>query len=107
MAILALGSWGCGPAAPLVPKTRPPGVPSDAQWVGGADGGAYVRCTVDAKENVNPCSVWNDYTGTLIESGNYRLRKEGRAATKSELHISFPDFGGLIYLQGGLVLKRL
>jgi hypothetical protein len=42
----------------------------------------------------------------LIESGNYQLRKEGRAAKESELRISFPDFGGLIYLDGGLVLKR-
>jgi hypothetical protein len=96
---------GCGPAAPL--KIRPSGVPSDALWVGGADGGAYVRCTVDYVLDVNPCSVWNDYTGQLGESGNYRLDKENRAATQSELKISFPDFGGSIYLEHGLVLKRL
>jgi hypothetical protein len=90
----------------LEPKVRPTGVPSNAVWVGGADGGAYVHCTVDVGRNVNPCEVWNDYTGQLVESGDYRLVKEGRAARASELRISFPDFGGKIYLEGGLVLKR-
>ena len=74
---------------------------------GGADGGAYVRCSVDREHDVNKCSVWNDHNGALIESGNYRLRGENRAATESELHVSFPDVGGLIYLEGGLVLQRV
>jgi hypothetical protein len=103
---LASGLVSCGKSASLKPNKKPLGVPADALWVGGADGGAYVRCTVDSSHNVNPCSVWNDYTGALIESGNYQLRKEGRAAKESELRVSFPDFGGLIYLDGGLVLKR-
>jgi len=105
--VLISCGWGCNQATRLKPKTRPLRVPSDALWVGGADGGAYVRCTSDSARDVNPCSVWNDYTGDLIESGDYRLRKEGRAATEAELVISFPDFGGLIYLKNGLVLKRL
>jgi hypothetical protein len=104
---MMLNFCGCRQPASWEPKTRPSGVPSDARWVGGADGGAYVRCSVDAAHDVNPCSVWNDYTGKLVESGNYRLLKEGRAAKESELRITFPDFGGLIYLQGGLILKRL
>jgi hypothetical protein len=105
--ILLLNLCGCQKSASLEPKSRPSGVPSDALWVGGADGGAYVRCTVDAVHNVNPCSIWNDYTGHLVESGEYRLLKEGRAAKESELRVAYPDFGGLIYLQKGLILKRL
>jgi hypothetical protein len=104
---LVLSVCGCGPTATREPKTRPAGVPSNAQWAGGADGGAYVSCSIDAIRDVNPCSVWNDYTGQLVESGNYRLVHEGRAAKESELRITFSDFGGSIYLQGGLVLKRL
>ncbi len=96
----------CRRPASLEPKVRPAGVPSDALWVGGADGGAYVYCGINVGRNVNPCKVWNDYTGQLIESGDYRLIKENRAARASELRISFPDFGGKIYLEGGLVLKR-
>jgi hypothetical protein len=90
----------------MEPKTRPSGIPDNAVWVGGADGGAYVYCTIDEIRNVNPCKVWNDYTGNLVESGDYRLAKENRAAKKTELRVSFPDFGGNIYLEGGLVLKR-
>jgi hypothetical protein len=105
--VLVLNLCGCRQPASPEPKIRPAGVPRDALWVGGADGGAYVRCSVDVAHNVNPCSVWNDYTGQLVESGNYRLLKEDRAAKESELHIAFPDFAGLIYLEGGLVLKRL
>jgi hypothetical protein len=95
----------CHNATSMEPKVRPVGVPQDAVWAGGADGGAYVKCRVDATRNVNPCSVWNDYSGVLIESGNYRLLKEGRAATESELKVAFPDFGGSILLEGGQVLK--
>jgi hypothetical protein len=99
------GIIACDSDAKLEPKTRPSRVPGDAVWVGGADGGAYVRCAVDVIRKVNPCSVWNDYTGDLVESGNYRLQMQGRAATESELRIRFPDFDGSIYLEGGLVLK--
>jgi hypothetical protein len=106
VAVLILSTCGCGPAE-LRPKTRPQGVPSDALWAGGADGGAYVRCTVDPARNANLCSVWNDYTGDLVESGYYRLQKEGRAATLSELHFSGADLGGSIYLEGGLILEHL
>lgn len=101
-----LGMSSCQKPPTLEPEHRPQNVPNDAVWVGGADGGAYVRCGIDPTQNVNPCSVWNDYTGMLIESGNYQLVKEHRAATQAELHVTFPDFSGLIYLRGGLVLKR-
>lgn len=105
--MLLLNLSACQKPRSLEPKNRPSGVPSDALWVGGADGGAYVRCTVDIDHDVNLCSVWNDYSGHLVEFGEYRLLKEGRAAKESELRVLFPDFGGLIYLQKGLILKRI
>lgn len=98
---------GCNEPATLEPRVRPSGIPKDAIWAGGADGGAYVRCTVDLVHDVNPCSVWNDYTGEVVESGNYRLNKEGRAASKSELRFAGADFAGRIYLEKGLVLERM
>ena len=56
--LVLLGSLAaCDRNASLQPKTCPSAVPSDAVWVGGADGGAYVRCAVDLVHNVNPCSV--------------------------------------------------
>jgi hypothetical protein len=91
---------------PYAPKHRPKAVPQNANWVGGADGGAYVRCFPNEGQDVDECSVWNDNTGGLVESGKYKLAKEQRAATEDELKVYFPDFGGSIYLENGLVLKR-
>ena len=99
-----LNATGCGPPS-LEPKRRPPGVPSDALWAGGADGGAYVRCTVDNVRDVNLCTVWNDNTGYSSGPGSYRLGQENRAATLSELKI-IGAANDSIYLQGRLILKR-
>jgi hypothetical protein len=97
-----------GPAKPMVPKHRPNGVPANAVWVGGADGGAYVRCSIDRVINVDRCEVWNDSTGKLAEAGEYILRGHARAATEDELRtVSFPDFDGHIYLSDNMVLDRI
>lgn len=97
-----------GPAEGCPPSVRPAGVPSDALWVGGADGGAYVRCEVDLARNVDHCELWNDFTGDLAESGDYQIHGQARAATEQELKgFGAPDFAGHIYLINGIVLDRL
>jgi hypothetical protein len=96
----------CGKPAELRPAKRPSAVPASAVWAGGADGGAYVQCAFEIGQNVDECSVWNDYTGQLVESGKYMLSKERRAATVSELKVRGADFDGSIFLQNGLVLRR-
>ena len=84
----------------------PPGVPQEAIWAGGPDGGSYILCKTDEGNNANFCEVWNDYNGDLIERGNYRLMKEGRAATKEELVYSWADRGGRIGLKNGGTLNN-
>jgi hypothetical protein len=77
-------------------------------WVGGADGGAYVRCKVYVARDVDHCEIWNDSTGYLSEVGDYQVRGQARAATAQELdEIMFPDFAGHIYLANHIVLDRL
>jgi hypothetical protein len=61
---------------------------------------------VDAARKVNRCGVWNDFTGDG-QIDDYRLVKENRAATQSELQFSFPDYNGLIYLKNGQILKHI
>jgi hypothetical protein len=90
---------------PAEPAKRPSGVPADAVWAGGEDGGAYIQCVVDMAHNRDTCKVWNDYTGASSGWGDYRLVKENRAASASEL--KFAGAGGdSIYLQNGLVLTH-
>ena len=73
--ILMMNLLACRQSASLEPKTRPSGVPGDAIWAGGADGGAYVRCTVDVIHDVNLCTVWNDYTGGSIGPGKWQRKQ--------------------------------
>lgn len=89
------------------PPAKPNGVPTEAVWAGGPDGGSFVFCDVDLKRDVNRCNVWNDFTGQLVESGEYRLLNEGRAATKSELVYAWADGAGWIGLERDLVLDNL
>ena len=89
------------------PKQRPAGVPSRAVWAGGADGGSYVRCDIDTTHDVNPCTVWNDFTGGIVEQGSYRLLREHRAATRQELDFRWADRGGRIGLKDNKVLENL
>jgi hypothetical protein len=101
---LVLPVLSCGPAE-LKPTKRPAGVPADAVWAGGADGGAYILCSLDGARGVDRCSVWNDYTGKTDGPGDYQLEKEHRAATNAELKFTGAA-NELIFLQNGLVLRR-
>ena len=97
-----------GPATGSPPKVRPASVPHDATWAGGADGGAYIRCAVNLARNVDHCEVWNEFTGDLVESGDYQVRTQARAATGLELRgLRGADFDGQIYLEHEVVLDRL
>jgi hypothetical protein len=103
-ALLASAFLSCGPAK-LEPAKRPATVPGDAVWAGGADGGAYVKCSLDAARDVDRCSVWNDNTGDTAGPGDYKLEEQHRAATAAELKFT-GAVNESIYLQNGLTLKR-
>lgn len=48
------------------PPPRPKGVPADAVWAGGADGGSFIKCSYDASTGLNFCIVYNDFTGDIM-----------------------------------------
>jgi hypothetical protein len=104
MLLMSLFHAGCYRVSP---PARPKGVPSEAVWAGGPDGGSFIFCDFDSVKDVNHCKVWNDFNGQLVESGEYRLLKEGRAANKSELVYAWADRGGWIGLRHDLVLDNL
>ena len=103
---LALMLTGCSESN-WEPNKRPAGVPPYAIWAGGPDGGSYIWCDVDAGRDVNTCTVWNDFTGSIVEKGDYRLLREHRAATKNELQFRWADRAGWIGLKDNKTLDNL
>ena len=73
------------------PRHRPSGIPPNAVWAGGPDGGSYFLCTVDSGRNVNPCTIWNEETGQKILSEDFWVSGEDRAATAAELKYAWYD----------------
>jgi hypothetical protein len=90
-----------------VPPDRPPGVPSQAVWAGGLDGGSFILCDVDSERDVDNCTVYNEDTGQVIDRGAFKLRAENRAARAEELKYAWADWGGMIGLADQRVLKRV
>ena len=97
--------FGCGHQH--IPPDRPAGVPAEAVWAGGLDGGSFIRCEIDPARNVDKCTVYNDYSGQIMEQGDFRLKDEGRAARAEELKYAWADWGGMIGLADGRVLSRV
>ena len=89
---------------PKVPPERPPGVPTAAVWAGGLDRGSFILCVTDPSSRVNRCTVYNDYTGQVMETGDFRLKVEDRAARVEELKYAWADRGGMIGLADGRLL---
>lgn len=76
-------------------------------WAGGSDGGSYIWCETHQQRGVNHCIVWNDFTGGVAESGDYRLLRDRRAATPDELQYEWADRGGWIGLADRKVLDNI
>lgn len=54
------------------PPPRVSGIPENAIWSGGIDGGNWFICSANIDSTYN-CSVFDDRTGLLILDGNFRL----------------------------------
>ena len=80
------------------PPPRARGVPIDAVWAGGVDGGAWILCK--AVESRNYCSVYNDHTGNIWARGYFLLRGEKRGVSERELTYNSFD-GESIHLTDG------
>jgi hypothetical protein len=89
------------------PPERPAGVPAEAVWAGGLDGGSFVLCDADSGAPANNCAVYNEDTGQVMDRGSFRLKPENRPARKDELRYAWADWGGQIGLSNGRTLARL
>lgn len=85
---------------------RPTTVPQTAIWAGGPHGGDWFDCDAISGASHNRCTVYADVTGVVLESGQYRLREEKRAARPDELQ--FADYSiGEINLRNNKALVRV
>jgi hypothetical protein len=99
--IAGLGTMAC--TTHVSPPPRPKGVPADALWAGGADGGSFIRCSYDAGTDLNMCSAYNDRTGRLEIQGQFTITGPTRA--KDVWRFEYSGFDGRrIYLTDGSVL---
>lgn len=79
------------------PPERPRGVPLDAEWHGGADGGAWYK--VDSAPEVNHfmLEVYHDYDGHVWAKGEFRLHEGcliNRALSVREVRASINSWSG-------------
>jgi len=85
------------------PPPRPQGVPTDAVWAGGSDGGSFIRCEFDASSAMDFCSIFNDHTGQLDAQGKYGV--SGKSKPQDVARFEYSGFDGhRIYLRDGSVL---
>ena len=112
---LALAITAACRAADPMPPERKPGIPAEAVWAGGVDGGDWILCVPVATPSRYSCRVYNDYTGKLTASGEFIRRREAGGSVKPErrltdsatptgkLHYQYFD-GVVIHLEDDVVL---
>jgi hypothetical protein len=100
-AALAVASCGRQSYEPA----RAPGVPAEAVWAGGPDGGAWIFCRgVPNSPDHFTCNIYFDSTGEVWASGEYILRRSAWDKKKQKAdfspvsdvpsHFEFSSFDG-------------
>jgi hypothetical protein len=86
------------------PPNKPSGLPADAVWAGGLDGGGWVLCSASSAE-YNDCTIY-DEEGRTQGPARYVLKGSGAAAKTDQLKYTYVT-GKAIGLKGGLELQRV
>lgn len=111
---VSLLTAACEPGEVSAPA-RPTKVPAAAVWAGGADGGAWIECSVQRSvQDHYRCRVYDDYEGSVWAEGEYVLRlSRWNTSEKNALlepanqpaALRYSSFDGrLIHLADSLVL---
>jgi hypothetical protein len=96
--VMALFHAGC--YRPYPPE-KPKGVPSEAVWAGGMDGGGWVYCSTTSPR-YNECTIF-DEQGRTRGPSRYAMKNTGLPAKPEELKYTYLT-GKAIGLEGGLEL---
>ena len=85
---------------------RPQQVPASANWVGGVNGGVWIECSIDDRNKVNYCKIYNENTGSIEAEGAFVLKGTQKAASRDELYFNSFD-GYVIRMENGKVLEPI
>ncbi len=100
---LALGLllWGCN--TQVTPPPRAVGIPMDAVWAGGTDGGAWFKSRQQGR--LYYCQVFNDQTGDVWAEGFFKAAGNLEKMAKDN-NLKYEWFDGKrIQLEGGVFLE--
>ncbi|MFO1058092.1 MAG: hypothetical protein U1E53_14130 [Dongiaceae bacterium] len=82
---------------------RPGNIPQSAISAGGNKGINYIDCD-HISVDVNHCTVYTEYYGDVVASGNFWIKEQRRAAKAEELRFKYFDLTN-IHLSNGLILS--
>ncbi len=112
--IPALVALACG----IQPPPRPVGVPTEAVWAGGSDGGAWIGCKWQTNEPTTSysCTTYSDSNGRIWAEGQFVLARSAQPSNASKRRfvavvdpfsgqLSYDGYDGrIIYLSTGKLL---
>ena len=88
---------------------KPANVPSDAQWVGGIDGGDWLICH-EVSTRTMTCTVFADVTGVLVDEGIFTFDEEHQSKIGSDsfyASLSYFDGERIKLRNGGFYEKKI
>jgi hypothetical protein len=105
-AALCLPLVACQQSSQLEPPPRPRGVPANALWAGGLDGGDFILLSPAKAAGIFSARIYNDHSGELDFSGDLRLSKPSTAPIDVNDAKSYSGWDGeTLHLRDGRSLK--
>jgi hypothetical protein len=107
-AALCLPLVACQQSSELESPPRPRGVPENALWAGGLDGGDFIVLSPAKAVGTYSAKIYDDHSGELEFSGDLRLSKPSTAPIDVNDPKSYSGWDGeRLHLRDGRSLKAV
>jgi hypothetical protein len=113
IALFAVALIGCGASKDnslAAPQPRPANVPREAVWLGGSDGGVFVRIKQDKVDpsNIYSAEIYFGSTGEVWYKGRLSMKPSEKPKFDYKNVDSYAGWDGdTLYLKDGRVLKAI
>jgi hypothetical protein len=106
--VLCLPLLACQQGSELEPPPRPRGVPAEALWAGGVDGGDFIQLSPAKAAGIYSAKIYNDHSGELDFRGALRLSKPSAAPIDVNDPKTYSGWDGeTLHLRDGRSLKQV